>query len=319
MKAEFLTKVPSKSFVVGEYAVLEGGPALLAVTGECFQCSLSEFKNSEVFKPHEKSPAGGLIKIWSDSGGRIPDLFFFDPHHGRGGFGRSTAEFICLSRALQHTHSSGEFKNILESCLSLLGLESTNKFDLQNSLDLWKIYRQLHQYFDQALPSGADVVAQNEASKKGQLHEGFYKLQIINNPSSIKVESVKPKNALGIKLSFFKTPWDEPTHLHLKSLKNKNYKRLKEVSEEAISFFEAGERREFVLSVSLFRKELEALNLMDTNCLKQVKELLQNEELLASKGCGALGKDVILIVEPSHQVSKKYLSQDFKLKMQLEI
>jgi len=58
---------------------------------------------------------------------------------------------------------------------------------------------------------------------------------------------------------------------------------------------------------------------MDTNCLKQVKELLQNEELLASKGCGALGKDVILIVEPSHQVSKKYLSQDFKLKMQLEI
>ena len=79
-------KIPSKTFLLGEYAVLTGGPALVLAHPPFF--SLKKTNKPKLF--HPKSPASLLMK----KHGLRQDFDFLDPHRGGGGFGGSTAEVI---------------------------------------------------------------------------------------------------------------------------------------------------------------------------------------------------------------------------------
>ncbi len=124
--------VPGKIFILGEYAVLAGLPALVAAVGPRFQV-----------RPIGGSatgwPAGApVFRFLSWARGRgfseVP-FEFTDPFQGAGGFGASTAQFAL---AYQLT------------CRADAGWQ-----------EVWKLYRELMSS-DPVLPSGADLVAQWE-------------------------------------------------------------------------------------------------------------------------------------------------------------
>ncbi len=118
--------VPSKVFLLGEYAVLAGAPAWVTAVAPRFE--LREAAGSTLF--HAESPAGRYLaaKGRSGLGGT-----FFDPWEGRGGFGGSTAEFAVAA-----------FRE-----------------GVRSPVDAWRAYRALATAGNPARrPSGADLIAQ---------------------------------------------------------------------------------------------------------------------------------------------------------------
>lgn len=114
-------RVPSKTFLVGEYIALKGYPSLV-LTGSPFFTGQA----AKVGNVHPKSPAGRLLA------GTGYELSFFDPHEGRGGFGASTAQFLMAYRL---TQSVDGWSHLLKTYLEL--------------------------FSDQHRPSGMDLVAQS--------------------------------------------------------------------------------------------------------------------------------------------------------------
>jgi hypothetical protein len=82
-------RIPSKTFVLGEYLVLQGGPALVLCHPPYFEAE----RGSSDRPLASQSPAGQLAK---KTGFDLSTLAFRDPHQGRGGFGGSGAEFLAV-------------------------------------------------------------------------------------------------------------------------------------------------------------------------------------------------------------------------------
>jgi len=121
-------KIPGKVFLLGEYAVLRGGPAIVATTTPYFSATTAGIESGVAPSFHPESPAGRLQSTIQSSA-----ITFEDPYSGQGGFGASTAQFA-LSFALS-----------------------------QGKIDSWEkpyqIYRELTA--GEAMPpSGADLIAQ---------------------------------------------------------------------------------------------------------------------------------------------------------------
>lgn len=86
--------VPSKTFLVGEYSVLVGGPALGLATLPCFEISYPEDDNE--FRFHPDSPAALYLKDKNIT--RYTHIY--DPYavQGvKGGFGKSTTEYFAAA------------------------------------------------------------------------------------------------------------------------------------------------------------------------------------------------------------------------------
>lgn len=138
---------PAKVFVLGEYAVLAGAPAIVAAVGPRFSLRVSRGGSMGVgggVSPFDSaSPAGKLharaIENFAERGHRLDlELRFEDPFLGAGGFGASSAQFILAYRAFAEACGwSPDWANALGMYRELTGgaLKGT-------------------------APSGADVVAQ---------------------------------------------------------------------------------------------------------------------------------------------------------------
>ncbi|MGZ3651866.1 MAG: hypothetical protein ACXWSC_11795, partial [Bdellovibrionota bacterium] len=84
-----MLRFPSKTFLLGEYAILQGSNALLLGHGPYFSCSHEAGAAEAPF--HPESPAG----VWLKANPVEARLRLQDPHEGRGGYGGSGAEFLC--------------------------------------------------------------------------------------------------------------------------------------------------------------------------------------------------------------------------------
>jgi hypothetical protein len=89
-----VSSFPSKTFLLGEYCVLEGAPALLLAHEPMFRAEFHP--DPQAASPFQVgSPAARL----SERLGLDPRRFsFLDPHEGKGGFGASGAEFLAVAR-----------------------------------------------------------------------------------------------------------------------------------------------------------------------------------------------------------------------------
>ncbi|MGK5088120.1 hypothetical protein WDW86_11230 [Bdellovibrionota bacterium FG-2] len=131
----FRASCPSKIFLLGEYAVLAGGPALLASMAPRFELegglSSGGVSFGELFSP--LSPAGLLL----ERTGKSPQGLwkFIDRLEGRGGLGASSAQFILTLQAL--SSSELDWKSVWRSFVDLTS---------QGEVGI--------------APSGADVVSQ---------------------------------------------------------------------------------------------------------------------------------------------------------------
>ncbi len=163
--------IPGKTFLVGEYLALDGGPSIVLNTGPCFEFtwerenSGSPSKDSSyIHHPfHEASPAGRwLNSIETPFAGSDYSIQFKDPYKGKGGLGSSTAEFAgawffkrWLTRKAEWSTEVPVVGSLEDHRESVAPNWNSERFGSHRFRDLLDDY-----WATKALGSGADLVSQ---------------------------------------------------------------------------------------------------------------------------------------------------------------
>ncbi len=224
---------PSKTFLSGEYAAIDGGPAILLATPPYFA---------------------------------LEDSDFIDPYHGAGGFGASGARVV-------------------------LGLKK------MGYVDPWQVWASYQQSGWGG--SGADVVAQ----WMGGITFFHAEKKIIEN-------IIWPFENLFIAL--IHTGNKVQTHKHLQELSRHhresgdpaNFKSLGSIVLQTYQALKRADQPSFLKTIQDYVIELDKLNLVCDHTKEILSKMKKRPYILAAKGCGALGADVILtVVEKKSQQS----------------
>lgn len=101
--------IPAKTFFLGEYAALAGGPAMLLTTSPCFEVTV--ISEPDLIAFHPASPAG---RLWAEQGLPNKSLHWYDPYAGMGGLGASSAQFLGAYLA-STTNSQLSRKDLLDT------------------------------------------------------------------------------------------------------------------------------------------------------------------------------------------------------------
>ena len=253
--------IPAKTFLLGEYAALRGGPAIILTTTPCFEVGLSR----EHTKPaiHPDSPAG---LFWAKAGAAIDsELTWHDPYQGIGGLGASSAQFLGAywAAGLQpHTNHAA----LLEA--------------------YWACSWQTGQG---VRPSGYDVLAQASSGCVAIHHHTIFASYAwpFTDMAFILLHT-------GDKL---------PTHHHLQDICLMD--AMTALSAIVLSGQEAflnADSQQLIDAVKAYHQALTALNLVAERTQEQLAHLIQDQDVLACKGCGAMGADVLFVLVPSHRL-----------------
>lgn len=254
--------VPGKTFLLGEYLALSGGPSLIACTAPRF--TLETLGGA---KPpfHPQSPAGRLVSdvettAWS----------FHDPHSGQGGLGASSAQYLAAWVAIR-------------------GMPS----DWSEFLDE---YRSFAWNGEGQAPSGADLVAQ--ACGGITYYDGVQAKALV---LEWKFED------LGFTL--VRTGHKLATHEHLQAQTNDRagsgreaeLATLRPLVEHATRALRERDGDLFASSVLEYGARLGQAGWLTPTTAELLAEIRgaarkYGFDLRASKGCGAMGADVMLLV-----------------------
>ncbi|MFK8138452.1 MAG: hypothetical protein AB8E15_08840 [Bdellovibrionales bacterium] len=272
---------PSKSFLIGEYAVLEGGHGIVVGTGPRFVCKASAVSEGDESSISGVSPAGPAMDFLKDNLECFSKwkIQMEDPHNGGGGFGWSSAQFLFLY-TLNEMVKSESFESLPDINPSRL-LEDFLRYSWDG--EGWA-------------PSGLDILSQLEGG-------------ILNIQSPRKVEDGKLRPIeMGTYDKLGQWPFDDiqfvlmrtgnkiATHTHLSNLDSIGSSILGKLSEDAGSSLLDKNEESFISSINDFREALRDQDLVDPSSWNFQTQILQRPEVLAIKGCGALGADVILAV-----------------------
>lgn len=252
-------QIPAKTFLVGEYAALAGGSAILLTTTPCFEMTLVSGNVNQGL--HPDSPAG---QWWASH--RIPDycLHWFDPYEGRGGLGASSAQFIGAYLATCH----------------LLNVKASRQV-------LMDAYYQSSWRGEGLKPSGYDVIAQTR-----------HRCVFINRQKDCMEAYEWPFSDIvfllvhsGQKLA---------THYHLQNASLPvSTAELSAIVDQAKTAFVETNSKKLVQAVNDYQQALDARHLVAQHSLSHINVLKSNHNILAAKGCGALGADVLLLIMPT--------------------
>lgn len=254
--------IPAKTFLLGEYAAVIDGSALVLTTSPCFTVELVA---AEIAKGiHAASPAG----LWW-SRHSIPNhgLQWHDPYHGQGGLGASSAQFLGAYMASCH----------------LLNLEFNSKAMLDG-------YYQCAWGGEGLRPSGYDVLAQ---TKNACVYINRYNKVIESYPWSFKDIGFMLLHS-GEKLA---------THYHLKSMSLPDgVHLLSQIVERAKEAMLSADSERFIGAINDYQERLRNMHLLARHSQQQIDLLKNDKSILAAKGCGALGADVLLIIVAADSV-----------------
>lgn len=256
--------IPAKTFLVGEYAAVLGGPALVLTTTPCFEVTLVDGNHHEGI--HPDSPAG---QWWASH--RIPDkgLMWRDPYEGKGGLGASSAQFL------------GTY---LASC-HLLHIKPSHKV-------LLDAYYQSSWRGEGLRPSAYDLLAQSQ-------HRCVYvnrKLGIMQSYDWVFDDIAFLLVHSGQKLMTH-------YHLQRISLPDSMHE-LSVVAESARTAFEQGCSDQLIAAVDAYQQHLTARGLVAQHSLEHLQALKLKKNILTAKGCGAMGADVLLLIVEKDSLAK---------------
>lgn len=254
--------IPSKTFLLGEYLALHQGPALLAATSPSFK--LSCFDNASIdvqsnqLYTHDIHPQSPAGRLLADHRHLFKDmtLSFYDPHNGLGGFGASGAQFLGVYQAIQ-TLNNEPF----------------------NQDHLAMIYRRYHDS-----GSGADIITQ----LYGQitLFKG-----IDNLPETIDW----PFTNLGFML--VRTGFKLHTHDHLKALSyDLPFASMSDLVVQAVCALHQNNELSFIQAIHDYGELLQKHDLLYEPVKPLIQSWQQRDGVVAVKGCGAMGADVLLVL-----------------------
>jgi mevalonate kinase len=258
---QFNLTVPSKTFLLGEYLVLKGGPAILLATPppfylNVFPVSSQSGSGSNI---HPDSPAGRWLQKWKQFYSDY-SFHFIDPHAGLGGFGASSAQFVMLYGFMQHV--------------------------LGETIDAWKMVQEFQTcawHGRGTIPSGADVMTQ----LKGDV--------TLFHPAAQETRNVSwpfPDLEYGI----VRTGHKLATHKHLETLDEFDPSPFSTIVKEAYQSIESRDSGRFMDTFKRYGLELKKQGLVFQETEKFLNQLRLCPEIQACKGCGALGVDVIVIL-----------------------
>lgn len=284
---KYVVSCPSKTFLLGEYLVLNEGMALVMSTLPRFEMHVETQGEGMIDGFVPESPAGQWIRQ-NKLVFRNIDLSFVDPHNGQGGFGASSAQYLLTHVVTQILKKSSSAKPF-----------HVEDFKIEQ---IWRAYRQLESVSAEGLrPSGADLV--------GQYVGELCRFQM------------EPFHASGFKWPFVdhdivlvRTGAKVPTHEHLRGLKRLDTEELAWVYARAIETLNVKDAPAFFDSVNDYYAELLEMGLVAEKTQVIVTSLFAKPYVSAAKGCGALGSDVIAVfVAKEHRhLLDKYL-HDLKL------
>ena len=244
----FQIRVPSKTFLIGEYAVLEGASALIVSTPPFFNFKIHTAKPSHPF--HKKSPAGRYIEKHSKIFSSIQiELMEKRPS----GFGLSGAEW-----------------NVVLEIHSLFKKED---------LSIHQIWEEYRTFSDST--SGADVVAQRLG---GLCH-------FCSSPFRAETLNWSFEN---LEFAFILTGESLETWKHLKDIKIKYLDSFKNISNLALKAVKEKDQTLFIQSIRDYAHELEKRNWLTQTTQTLLAQINSHSDILASKGCGALGAECVV-------------------------
>lgn len=323
-ETSFHLKIPGKTFLVGEYLALAGGPSVVAMTRPCFDFSWSlvpkppqEVRDAARIQHgfHAESPAGRLLNELKHqkSSSLAYSITFQDPHFGKGGLGASTAEFIG-AWVFEQWVSSASFRE---------RFDETGRWDfvelLPNHLNevapLWNSDRVgsgrfrdlLDRYFHYVKAgSGADLVSQVAGS-----------IAVWDGVQDQMRRFTWPFSDLSITL--LKTGRKLATHVHLEAsgrgstrefgLDSSFEEDMREWVKEAIQSLATSDADRFVASVRGTGRLLADSGRLAPHSQNILDQLSDVSMVRAAKGCGAMGSDVILVLHDPGDSSVKFLDK----------
>ena len=255
--------IPAKTFFLGEYAAIAGAPAILLTTTPCFEVKLTPEPGLQGI--HPDSPAG---RLWAEQGVVDRGLLWHDPYSGCGGLGASSAQWLGAWYASHHL----QHKQVTQD-------------------------EMLSAYFQSAWqgigvrPSGYDVLAQ---SRHGCVYIHRERVQCQTY--------VWPFDDLAFIL--LHTGQKLATHQHLESLTlTDEIEQLAAIVLSAKSAFESAESTRVIEAVNAYHQRLLQLGLVASHTLALIELLQKNTDILAIKGCGAMGADVLLLLVPANRLT----------------
>ncbi|HBI21644.1 MAG TPA: hypothetical protein DDY37_03515 [Legionella sp.] len=202
-------------------------------------------------------------RFWAQHGSVDRGLLWHDPYDGRGGLGASSAQWLGAYFACRQD-----------------GFVQDEEM--------------LQAYFDSAWlgigvrPSGYDVLAQ---SRQGCVYIDTRQAQSYAWPfddlAFILVHT-------GKKLA---------THEHLQTLAlSDQIEPLAKIVESAKLAFESGDSMQVIEAVNGYHQQLLQMDLVAQHSVEQMDALKTHADVLAIKGCGAMGADVLLLLVPMTQL-----------------
>jgi mevalonate kinase len=238
---------------------------------------------------HPDSPAGLMQKKAG-----LSEFEFIDPYNGLGGFGASSAQFI------------GAY---------LIWAQKNNV-----SPSLWGLvqsYRDIHETYSGKIPSGYDVIAQ----ALGGI------VFIHSNEKKVKHLQWAFKETGFL---FFHTQHKLATHTHLNTAPPlKHQEALRQTVLRGLEAFEKQDSILLAQSINGYAACLRQQNLMTSVTAICLDALMPMAGVLAAKGCGALGSDVIMVLAESHamesikikatQLGLKFIADNFNVAPELKI
>lgn len=262
---------PSKTFLIGEYLALAGGPCLLVNTAPRFVCEVETDGLGVCHGIHPNSPAGRWMREHKDQFSRF-DVDFKDLHEGRGGFGASSSQFLFVYAIAEWWNNK---------------LLKEGEWDLSSLL---RHYRQLSATNQGITPSGGDLLA--------QLAGGI----CLVKPSQVTVEPMS-WHFHGKDFFIIRTGQKINTHEHLMQIKLDRTEALESLVQTALMAHQAREWPAFCESINAYYNELVQRGWVALWSQKMVSELRNWPEVEAVKSCGALGADTIILFFSSENQS----------------
>ncbi len=260
---------PAKTFLIGEYVALDGGPSLLLTTGPRFKLKVKA-GGGDRHPWHASSPAGLLAARHPDEIAKW-SFDFEDPFSGKGGLGASSAQFLLLYAFLN---------------------DWTTPLDLRALLTE---YRACAWNGEGTPPSGADVVA--------QLTGG------VTYYDGLKLEASRlewPFAEIGF--SLIRTGVKLATHEHLRQGTLAPHSTLRTIVLEARKAFDSADEMRLIEAVNACALVLRQSGLTAPATADLLDQMRDNHELFwAAKGCGAMGADIILAIHPRTRTEDVHL------------
>jgi mevalonate kinase len=252
--------VPGKVFLLGEYAVLAGAPALVAAVPPRFRLSSAPFEGSIETSFHPESPAGRWCRVHHAAHA----WHFEDPACGAGGFGASTAQFILAAA------SNGQ----------------------QDWRALWTEYRSLNHSLAGSPPSGADLVA--------QVLGGVVEFQSSAIPQAHQRGGALESIAIAVIQASMQPGRKTATHSHLleitPAMLEKLRVELQPLLERALPAFARGDSASFGASLALYADVLSQFDLEIGPARADRDAIAAFPGILGAKGTGALQSDALIAV-----------------------